>query len=200
MKPLNLAAAALLLTAPALAAAPAYSSVNITLKQELGNLSVGLNNAASPVLGVRNPPVKNGVALVGASHAQGDWAIDLNPRLPISLTVQHEQGDAQLDLSLLKLSALNLTQHLGNTTLKLPAANLNVTVDHMQGDMTITLPTNTGLSLEVKSFKQGTIVMNGQTVADGQAFDGTYQSANFEAAKYKVNMTLTMELGTLTVK
>ena len=200
MKPLNLAAAALLLTAPALAAAPTYNSVNITLKQELGNLSVGLNDKASPVLGVRNPPVKNGVAFVGASHAQGDWAIDLSPKLPISLTVQHKQGDAQLDLGLLKLSALNLTQQLGNIALKLPAANLNATVDHMQGDMTITLPTDTGLSLDIKSFKQGTLVMNGTTVADGQAFDGTYQSANFEAAKYKVNMTLTMELGTLTVK
>ena len=200
MNPLNLAVAALLMTAPALAAAPAYSSVNITLKQRLGYLSLGVKQNASPVLGARNPLVKNGVAFVGASQAQGDWAIGLSPKLPISLIVDRQQGDAKLDLRSLPLSSLNLTQKLGYVELLLPAINLNATVHQTQGDLDITLPPNTGLSLDVRSFKQGTLIMDGETVATGLEFNGTYQSANFEAAKYKINLALTMQLGTLTVK
>jgi len=198
MKPLHLVALLVLSSTSALAAP--YSSVDITLKQELGSLSVGLSNAASPVLGARNPPVKNGVAYVGASHSQGDWAIGLSPKLPLSLNMDRTQGDAQLDLRSLRLTSLSLKQSLGNLDLKLPAANLKAVLDQQQGDTTITLPPNTGIRVEVRSFKQGTLIIGGKTVADGLAFDGTYQSANYAAARYKVELTVTKELGTLTIR
>ncbi len=196
------------LIAPALTAlatasfalAASYSSVNVTLKQELGALTLSGNSGASPIMGVRNPTIKNGVAYVSASHSLGDWAIGLSPKLPINLTVQATQGESSLDLRLLKLLGLQVTQELGNLQLKLPAANLKATLQQAQGDTTITLPPNTGISLEVKKFTQGTLVMNGKTVADGLAFDGTYQSANFATAKYKVDLAVTMEQGNLTVK
>lgn len=47
---------------------------------------------------------------------------------------------------------------------------------------------------------QGTLVMNGKKVADGQDFNGTYQSANFGTATYRVNMTVTVGQGNLTVR
>ena len=98
--------------------------------------------------GRRNPPVKNGVAYVGASHSQGDWAIGLSPKLPLSLNLDRTQGDAQLDLRSLRLTSLSLKQSLGNLDLKLPAANLKAVLDQQQGDTTITLPPNTGIRVE----------------------------------------------------
>ncbi|GAA4020470.1 LiaF-related protein [Deinococcus rubellus] len=196
----NLSILALLLnTTSALAATP-YSSVNVTLKQELGNLSLGGNTRASPVMGISKPTIKNGVAYVSASHSLGDWAIGLSPKLPISLTVMSQQGDAVLDLRPLQLSALTITQQLGTLTLMLPAANLNVSLTQSQGDGTITLPPNVGLRLNAKQFTQGTLIMNGKTVAAGLKFDGTYQTANYDSAQYKVNMTVKKQLGTLTIK
>ncbi|QFP78146.1 hypothetical protein [Deinococcus sp. AJ005] len=182
------------------ALAASYSSVNVTLKQELGDLTLSGNSGASPVMGVRNPTTKNGVAYVSASHSLGNWAIGLSPKLPINLTVQATQGESSLDLRSLKLLGLQVTQKLGSLQLKLPAANLKATLQQAQGDTTITLPPNTGISLEVKKFTQGALVINGKTVADGLAFDGTYQSANFATAKYKVDLAVTMEQGNLTVK
>ena len=196
MKPLYLAA--LLALSSTCAQAAPYTSVNVTLKQELGLLSVNLSTAASPVLGVRNPPVRNGVAYVGASHSQGDWAIGLSPKLPLSLVLDRTQGDAQLDLRSLRLTSLSLKQSLGNLDIKLPAANLKAALDQQQGDTTITLPPNTGIRLDIRSFKQGTLSIGGKTVADGLSFDGAYQSANYAAARYKVELTVTKELGTLT--
>lgn len=196
---LNASVLAVLLSSPVLAATP-YSSVNLTLRQELGNLSIGANTRASPVMGVSKPTIKNGVAYVSASHSQGDWATGLSPKLPINLTVESKQGDAALDLRPLQLSALTVTQQLGNLALMLPAANLNVTLTQSQGDATITLPNNVGLRLDVKKFSQGTLIINGKTVADSLNFNGTYMTANYDSAKYKMNMTVSKEQGTLTVK
>ncbi|MDV6373194.1 hypothetical protein [Deinococcus arenicola] len=182
------------------ALAATYNSVNVTLKQEQGELTLGADSNASPVMGARNPTIKNGVAYVSASHAQGDWAIGLSPKLPITLTVHSGQGASKLDLRSLKLLDLQITQEQGNLDLKLPAANLNASLQHAQGSATITLLPNTGIRLEVKSFAQGTLVMNGKIVASGQDLNGTYQSAGFETAKYRVNMTVSMEQGELTVK
>lgn len=198
MKPLHLAALLALSSTSGLAAP--YTSVSVTLKQDLGSLAVNPNSAASPVLGVRNPPIKNGVAYVGASHSQGDWAIGLSPKLPLSLILDRTQGDARLDLRSLRLTSLSLKQSLGNLDIKLPAANLKVTLDQQQGDTTLTLPPNTGIRVDVRSFKQGTLMIGGKTVADGLSFDGSYQSANYAAARYKVELTVTKELGTLTIR
>lgn len=198
--PALIAPALMALATASFALAASYSSVNITLKQELGDLTLAGSSSASPVMGVRNPTIKNGVAYVSASHSLGDWAIGLSPKLPINLTVQASQGESSLDLRSLKLLGLQVTQELGNLQLKLPAANLKATLQQAQGDTTITLPPNTGISLEVRKFTQGTLVMNGKTVADGQDFNGTYQSANFETAKYRVNLTVTVGQGNLTVK
>lgn len=194
------AAAPLALSGAGLALAATYNSVDITLKHDLGTMTLGVNDKVSPVMGVRNPTVKNGVAYVAASQSQGDWAIGLSPKLPIALSVQTTQGDTTLNLRSLKLSALKLSHSLGGLELRLPAANLNASLNHAQGDATIILPPNTGISLEVKSFTQGTLIIGGKTVADGLDFNGTYQSANFGTAKYKVNVAVTKELGSLTVK
>ncbi|TSA86800.1 hypothetical protein FNU79_06320 [Deinococcus detaillensis] len=196
---LNFSAFALLLSSAALAATP-YNSVNLTLKQELGNLSLSANTKASPIMGVSKPTVKNGVAYISASHSMGDWAIGLSPKLPLSLTLNRQQGDAALDLRSLKLSALSITQQLGDLTLKLPTATLQATLTQTQGDTTITLPSNVGLRLDVKKFTQGTLVISGKTVADGFNFSGVYMTANYDSATYKVDMTINKEQGSLTVK
>lgn len=182
------------------ALAASYSSVNITLKQEMGGMRIGGDKDVSPVLGARNPTVKNGVAYVSASHSMGDWAVALSPRLPINLNLQLDQGDARLDLRSLKLSGLQVNQSQGAMELLLPAADLNATLTQTQGGVTLILPPDTGISLDVKKFSQGSLIMGGKTVAEGQEFNGTYQSANFDTARYRVKMTVTKEAGNLTVK
>ncbi len=59
--------------APAPAVAGKYSAVDITIKadQAAGQLSV--SPSASPLLGAKNPPVRSGVAYVGASYSQGSY-------------------------------------------------------------------------------------------------------------------------------
>ncbi|WP_293912347.1 hypothetical protein [Deinococcus sp.] len=52
--------------------------MNITLKQSMGELTLSPSDKTSPVMGARNPLVKNGVAYIGASKVSGDWALSLS--------------------------------------------------------------------------------------------------------------------------
>jgi Cell wall-active antibiotics response 4TMS YvqF len=192
--------ALLCLTSPALAAAPAYTSVNITLKQSMGELKLSPSDKASPVMGARNPVVKNGVAYIGASKTSGDWAMSLSPKLPISLILERTSGDANLDLRTLKLTALSIRQSMGDLDVMLPAGNLTFTLKQTSGNINIQLPANVGISVEAQTYTSGTVIIGGKTVAEGMSLTGTYQSANYESAPYKVKLTVDKSMGDLTVK
>ena len=190
--------AAACLTASALAAAT-YTSVNLTLNQSRGNLTIRSQASASPLLNASTPAIRDGVAFVTLAHA-GDWALKLSPKLPVTLNVQRSKGDAWLDLRPLKLTGLTLLQEDGVLKLSLPTETLDVHLDQTRGETVITLPKAVGVRVKAEQFSQGELVMNGKTVAAGSDSDDKYQSDNFEAAKHKVNIYLTLVDGKLILK
>ncbi len=198
MKSLTWAASTLLLGT--LATAAPYTAVDVTLRSELGAVRVAASDTASPVLGVRTPTVRAGVAFVGATHRQGDWTLGLSPKLPLTLHFTNAQGDVQLDLRRLNLRGLTVRQQLGRLDLTLPALNLKARLTQAQGDVQVRLPPGVGVRLIVERFAQGAVRIGGEEVASGLDFNGTYESANYRTARFRTDLTVDMQLGTLTVQ
>ena len=195
---INLLGGLVLMLGSAAAAAP-YSSVQLTLKQQRGNLTIKSQADAPPLLNAKTPVIKNGGAFVTLTHA-GDWALKLSPKLPLSLTVQRSEGNAWLDLRSLKLRGLTFLQENGELKISLPTATLDVHLDQTGGETIITLPKSVGVRVKAEQFSQGELVMNGKTMAAGSDSDDKYQSANFETARHKVNIYLTLVDGKVILK
>ncbi len=181
------------------AAAATYSSVYLTLNQTKGRLILGAKNTAPPLLNAKTPVIRSGMAFVTLTHS-GDWALKLSPKLPLSLTVQRSEGNAWLDLRPFKLRGLTLLQENGELKISLPAETLDVHLDQTRGETIITLPKSVGVRVKAEQFSQGELVMNGKTMAAGSDSDDKYQSDNFEAAKHKVNIYLTLVDGKVILK
>lgn len=181
-------------------AAGIYTSLNLTLTQQKGNLSVSRGVNAAPM---RNLMIKNEVATVTLSSASPDWALQLSPKLPINLTVQRNGGRAKLDLRSLNLKHLNLTQQGGNVDIWvdiwLSNKTLTLNIDQGQSNIHIHLPRNVGVWVKADQFSQGELILFGKTVATGTDSDDNYQSRNYASARAKVVVHLTMIQGRLSI-
>ncbi|WP_293912345.1 LiaF domain-containing protein [Deinococcus sp.] len=114
--------------------------------------------------------------------------------------LERTSGDASLDLRTLKLTTLNIVQNMGDLDVMLPAGNLSFTLRQTSGNISIRLPANVGISVEARRYASGTLMIGGKTVAEGLSVQGTYQSANYDSAPYKVRLTVDKSMGDLTVK
>lgn len=189
----------LLLSAAFASAAAPYSSVDVTLKKEVGPLVVAKSDRVSPTLGAARPTVRSKVAYVGASHGVGAWNVGLSPKLPLGLSVTQETGSTVLNLEGLPLTRLNVTTGAGPVALRLPSRTLNANVAQETGSLEIFLPRDTGLRLIIKTFGTGSLMVEGTGVASGTDLSGTFETANFGSARYRVTLNLTHGAGPVVV-
>ncbi|TSA86799.1 hypothetical protein FNU79_06315 [Deinococcus detaillensis] len=176
--------------------AETYTSLNLTLIQQKGNLSVSKKVDAPPINKVI---VKDRVAFATLNSISPNWSLQLSPERPISLTVQHNQGNARLDLRSLKLKTLNVTQQDGVLEIWLPKNSLVLTLDQQQVTIHLHLPKNVGILVKADQFSQGELILFGKTMATGTDSDDRYQSHNYTTAKVKIVVHLTMIQGRLAI-
>lgn len=180
------------------ALAAAYSSVDVSLIQNAGALTVSLSNRVTPTLGVAQPPVRNGVAYVSARHDVGAWAVGLSPKLPVSLNVTHDTGAVDLLLGGLNVPRLNVNHKNGETNILFGSAS-TATIRKDVGALSLYVPANTGLKLTVTRLGVGSVTMEGEDVAAGTDQAGTYQTSNYASAARRVNVTVTQGSGSIEV-
>jgi hypothetical protein len=190
---------AVVLSLTAVAVAATYSSVDVTLKKEVGPLEVSKSDRVSPTLGASQPTVRGGVAYVGASHGVGAWSVGLSPKLPLSLSVTQETGSSSLNLEGLPLTRLNVATGSGPVALRLPSRTLIASVSQETGSLEIFMPKDTGLKLVIKTFGTGSLSVEGSDVASGTDLSGTFQTANYDSARYKVTLNLSHGAGPVMV-
>ncbi|GGK11218.1 hypothetical protein GCM10008955_00610 [Deinococcus malanensis] len=180
-------------------AAVTYRSVNLTLTHAAGDLHVSRQDSASPTLGARNVRVQNGSALVNAAHGAGTWRVGLSPKLPVNLTVRHEAGDISLNLRGLNVPSLSVQQTAGDVDVHLSAAPLSGSFALGQGDLVLALPAGVGLKLNAR-VGQGHVKFQGRPVDEGMNVAGVYQTSNYAAARTRINLTASLETGSVTVR
>ena len=63
----------------------------------------------------------------------------------------------------------------------------------------MSLPRDTGLRVVIKKFDTGSLSIEGKSVATGTDLSGTFQTANYDQAKYKTVLSLTRGAGPVEV-
>ncbi|GAB4480242.1 MAG: hypothetical protein OHK0031_01220 [Anaerolineales bacterium] len=119
----------------------------------------------------------------------GGWRFELNESLPLSLDIDAGASSLDFDLRPLRLTSLKLDCGASSIRLTLPERSESARVDFQMGaaSLDVTVPQGVALRLKV------TGGANSLTVDESRfplSADGFYQSPDFAAAPYKVEMSL----------
>jgi hypothetical protein len=128
---------------------------------------------------------------------QWDWNLDLNQDVPIDLHVNMGAGNADLDLSNMQLTVLDVDLAVGQTTVNLPASGqYKATVDGVIGAMTIHNPAEMGARIQAS-----TALTNVQVPADyRREGEDIYTSPNYDSAENRVDLDVSQVLGQVVIR
>ena len=128
--------------------------------------------------------------------SQWNWDLGLNPEIPMNLAVNLGAGNANMDLNSLKIDTLNVDMGVGNASLILPTSGqYTARVNGAIGQLVIEVPQ--GLGIQIKS---DTGIANVNMPADFQEQNGYYTSPNYASSENRVDMSLDMAIGSVTVR
>jgi hypothetical protein len=154
--------------------------------------------------------------------------IGLNPTIPLDLQVNLDVGDAEIDLSALQLTKLDVHGNIGQVHLTLPAldqrypakvagdigsfqidiaeaADLDLDIDGNVGSFMIDVPEDVGIRLEANVNLGNVNLPNDfRQIKDGDhdfvSQSGIWESANYERADHQVYIHFEGDIGDLTVR
>jgi hypothetical protein len=154
--------------------------------------------------------------------------IGLSPFVPLNLDVQLNVGDADLDLSQLQLTGLNVRGNVGHVSLSLPAAegrytanlegdvgafqvefaeptDIDLTIKGNVGGFVIDLPDGAGVRLEGRVEVGGLSLPDDFVRLQGGGPDfvgqrGVWQSRNYNDADHKIDINFQGDVGGLKVR
>ena len=120
---------------------------------------------------VRQPDVKGLPVLRGITDFRNEWDLHLNDDVPMDLRVAMGGGTSDLQLAGLLLTRLNVSLGAGISTVDLSGDwvhDLDVAIDTGAADITVRLPGDVGVRVEVESGP--TIIDASGLVKDGNVF------------------------------
>lgn len=182
------------------AAAPTFRAVDITVRHDMSNGRIGVSPTASPTLGVKQPTIKDGVAYVGLSREMGQYGVTLSSKVPLRLHLDTEMGTLTADLRGSLLERLDLESEQTNSELTLPARSFSGSLETEMGTVRLNVPANTGVRLNLQKVEMGSVTLGGQKVATGISASGSYASSNYEAARYKIDLTVVSDQTNIDVR
>jgi hypothetical protein len=144
----------------------------------------------------------NWVSFPFRSGPNAEWEILLSPEIPLDLTLDSGSGSCEFDLSDLILEDFFLDSGSGSITLILPEGqSYPVIIDSGSGSLSIDIPENTGIRVRLDSgsgsFNPGS---DFSLVSGDKREDGTWESDNYESAKYTIEMQIDQGSGSISFK
>ncbi len=130
------------------------------------------------------------------SGVGGDWQLELSPQVTLDLRTDTGIGATTLDLGQLVVDRTTVDFGIGQATVTLPeASNATVTIDGGIGTVVVEVPEAVGIRLVADT---GLVARN---VPSNYAQSGeTFTSPNYERADYRVELVVSLGIGTLTVR
>jgi len=127
-----------------------------------------------------------------------EWLIHLNPSVPSDITARSGGGNVKLNLEGMALTRLAAETGGGNMEVILPddVANISVSAKSGAGNVTVSVPSGIAARIQATTSLGKVIVDARFTKID----DKTYQSADYETAASKVELTLDSGVGNVEVK
>jgi hypothetical protein len=117
-----------------------------------------------------------------------DWDIRLTNRIPVDLRIYAKATDAELDLSEVRVTNLNLETKAGNFDIKLGdmVDRMNGSIESDASRLHLLIPQNTGLKIENHSQLTSTRFSDLSILKH----DNIYETTNFEQAPRKITISL----------
>lgn len=103
---------------------------------------------------VQHPDANGLPALQNLTDFRNEWSLRLNNDIPMDLSVNMGAGTSDLQLADLSLTSLDVSLGAGNSTIDLSGgwgSDLDATIDAGAGDITVRLPSEIGVRVEVEA-------------------------------------------------
>ncbi len=124
------------------------------------------------------------------------WNLALTPNLPLSIKVESGVGRATLDLSALKITALDVEGGVGSVDVVAPKTGATIRIKGGVGNARITIPE--GVAAQIRADKGvGNIRVNETRFAKS---GNTYASANYASAEAKIEIFVDGGVGGIEVR
>jgi DUF4097 and DUF4098 domain-containing protein YvlB len=136
------------------------------------------------------------------SSSKAEWEIYLSPEIPLDLSLDSGSGSCEFDLAELILEDLFLDSGSGSITMVLPEdQSYAVKIDSGSGSVRIDIPEDTGIRVKLDSgsgsFNPGN---NFDLVSGERRGDGTWESDNYDTAKYTIEMQIDQGSGSVSFR
>jgi hypothetical protein len=131
---------------------------------------------ADGTLVVRQPPTDGLPVLQGITDFRNEWDLRLYNEVPMDLTVKMGAGTSDLQLAELSLTGLDISLGAGAYTVDLSgdwARNLDVTIDAGATDLSLRLPADVGVRVEIEDGPH-TVDAPGLTQSEGVFTNAAY--------------------------
>ena len=168
-------------------------------KAMVGSSAVGMNEKShldGDRLEVRVEAGASFIPFVGPSD--GTWRFDLTQEVPVTLKV--ETGASQLDMDLRDVLASHIELETGasSSNLTLPARGASL-LDLEAGAASINITVPEGVSGRIR-IKEGLTSLNVDTSRFPQLDSRLYQSADYDSAANRAEISVEAGLGSITIK
>ncbi len=140
---------------------------------------------------------EEGTNFILGGMSSSRWDLGLNPGLPIVLRVNGGVGSANLDLSGLNISSLNLDTGVGSLNVTMPASgSVSARVNGGLGSTNIRIPPGVSARLSINAGLGGIHVDESRF----PKFGDVYQSADFASATNKVDVDIDGGMGGMNIR
>lgn len=165
----------------------------------VGSSAVGMNHSShlsGDRLDVKVEAGPSVIPFIGPST--GIWRYRLTQDVPVTLKVEAGASRLDIDLSDVRATHFELSTGASSTDLVVPARGASV-LDFEAGaaSINIRVPESTAARIRVK---EGVTAMNVDQTRFPQLDSGMYQSANFDSAVDRAEITIEGGLGSVTIK
>jgi hypothetical protein len=129
-------------------------------------------------------------------NTRRDWNLQLNPDIPLALTLKTGVGEVHLDLSLLNVTDLELHTGVGATTVEFPeVGQIKADIEAGVGEITIRIPEGMAARIEAKA-GIGNIKVSENFGRNGDA----YVSSNYDSATNHVDLEVSGGIGQVNIE
>jgi uncharacterized membrane protein len=128
-----------------------------------------------------------------------DWNVDLNKEIPLALNIKTAGGQADLDLNDLLITNLNLITSTSSITISLPthASQTDVVIEASVSSLIIHLPPGIAAHIQMDKALSNIEVDLNRFIIIRDAHE--YKTVDYEAAANRVDLRITMAVGSVKV-
>jgi hypothetical protein len=126
------------------------------------------------------------------------WTLRFTPRIPLEFTVQSGVGNVDIDLSGLKVTQLDLSGGVGNTSVTFPATSgtTRASIDSGVGNIRVRIPEGVGARVRIDKGLGNLNVRNNRLSRSGN----DYVSSNYDTAANKLELDINGGVGNITIE